>query len=235
MISGKFDVPKILPLLRKYLGNLPDRKDFIKDPVKGNGRKIRPTGPLYTVLPPPPYETKNASYALKYIKNVPPDSLDWKEKMKVEALAAVAEMILWQLRFDKGYALYLLGVDGRYNNWSSCFEITFQFDCEPEELALLGKECKDIISDIKSGNLKEEFFHQGIKRLRALYNEERSNGNRQMQSRMYGHYRFGIPWTAPKEKEDFINSLVREDIIGAANRYVDERLQFEFVMGDGSL
>src|SRR5690606_18261251 len=123
----------VLPLLRKYLGNLPDRKDFIKAPVKGNGFKIRPTGPSYTVVPPPPYETKNASYALKYIKNVAPDSLDWKEKMKVEALAAVAEMILWQLRFDKGYALYLLGVDGRYNNWSSRFEITFQFDCEPEE------------------------------------------------------------------------------------------------------
>lgn len=235
MISGEFDVPKILPLLRKYLGNIPDRKDFIKAPVKGNGPNRLPTGPSYTVVPPPPYETKNASYALKYIKNVAPDSLDWKEKMKVEALAAVAEMILWQLRFDKGYALYLLGVDGRYNNWSSRFEITFQFDCEPEELALLGKECKDIIADIKSGNLKEEFFQQGIKRLRALYNVHRSNGNRQMQNRMYGHYRFGVPWTKPKEKEDFINSLDREDIIGTANRYFEERLQHEFVMGDGPL
>ena len=235
MISGEFDVPKILPLLRKYLGNLPDRKGFIKDPVKGHGPKMQPIGPSYSILPSPPYETKNTSYALWYIKNVVRDSLDWKEKIRVEALAAVAEMALWQLRFDKGYSLYLLGVDGRYNNGSSRFEITFQFDCEPEELALLGKECKDIVSDIKSGNLKEEFFNQGIKRLRALYNVHRSKGNRQMQNRMYEHYRFGIPWIEPKEKEDFINSLDREDIIGTANRYFEERLQHEFVMGDGPL
>ena len=234
MISGEFDVPKILPLIRKYLGNLPVRRDFTKDPAIGHGPKTLPIGPSYTVLPPPPYETKNASYALKYIKNVVRDSLDWTEKIKVEALAAVAEMMLWQLRFDKGYSLYLVGVDGRYNNWTSRFEITFQFNCEPEELAHLEKECKDIVSDIKSGNLREEFFQQGIKRLRTLYNVDKSNGNRQMQNRMYGHYRFGIPWTTPEEKVDFINSLDREDIIGTANRYFDERLQFEFVMGDGS-
>lgn len=232
LISGDFEETSILPLVQKYLGNLPNSPyDFCDTLVGGDNGKL-PDGPEFVEIPAPEYyRLKNVSYGIRFIEEAD-DSDGWKEKLRIEALAAITNQKAWTLRHQKGFSLYMIGVGGKFNEDMNRYEIGSTLDCVPEEFPMIRKEFKQIVSEIKSGEISEEEFKQGLQRMYSIYSSKRGNLPRVMDPKLYNHYRYGQSWLEPVEIESFVRSLTVEDIVGTANKIYKDNNFFEFVMRD---
>ncbi|MBI6116836.1 M16 family metallopeptidase [Salegentibacter maritimus] len=122
ILTGNFSIEKYLPVINKYLGNLPTREK-----VQTEDKYIRaygnlPIGPVYTEFYfPENYKKENSMYIPQHLIRV--QEADWNEKLKVEALGAVIDNLVWNLRFDKGYSIYTTGAGGSYNETSRLYKL----------------------------------------------------------------------------------------------------------------
>lgn len=236
VISGDFEVDTVLPLFVKYIGNLPGSatvgNECYLEPVKNP----LPPGPASFRIPPiGDYEMPNIKYCIKFLRQSANTS-NWKEQLKVEALAEVATHLFWDLRFSENYSLYSVGVGGRYNYLMNRYEITSNFNCVPKEYPAIKREVQQIISDIKAGKIGKQDFRLGMDRMHSLYNSKGLAGRHFIKHQnLYKFYRYGQSWVVPEKMENFINSLTVADIIETANKYLKEKYMYEFVMWDKPL
>ncbi|MBZ9629795.1 insulinase family protein [Salegentibacter sp. LM13S] len=232
IVSGEFKKDSVLPIFNKYLGNLPNDHTESSPESKQLTKNSLPKGPFYKEFVfPGNYNKSNVLYKPKYIKatNIKPD---WKEKLRIQALGAVVNKLVWDLRFEKGYALYVTGAVGEFNEKINQYSIGASFNCLPEEYPLLRKEFSQIINNLKSDLITEELLEQSLKRLRFLsVPDGRIKSNREMQNRLYSHYRYDTEWIDPKKKFDFIKTLSPEDIKESANVLFKDEYLYEFVIG----
>jgi predicted Zn-dependent peptidase len=232
IISGAYDEQEILPLVQKYLGNLPNSSVLLECNLKNDTIfRSHHSRSLMRLPSPEYYRMKNVLYGVKFIEKAE-NPYDWKEHLKVEALAEIASHKVWGLRFNKGYSLYMVGVSGVFDNDMNRYEISSTIPCIPEELPSIREEVKEIFSEIKSGVISKEEFEQGIQRMKMLYDAERAGLSRVMKPKLYEHYRYNQPWLDPLEVEAFVKSLTIQDIILTANIYLTEENMVEFVMKD---
>lgn len=230
LISGDFEIQTILPLVQKYLGNLPNLSETKEVSTRTLEVKKIHEGPSYIKIPAPgEYEMKNVNYGVQFIKKAK-NLFDWQEQLKVEALGGITNKKAWALRFEKGYSLYDIGVAGQFNEDLNRYEIRSDFECVPEEFQKIRKEFKQIISDIKSGLITKEEFQQGLSRMYFQKSAKNANQPRVMQEKLYKHYRYGQLWIDPAVVESYIKSLTVEDIVKTANTYYADENFYEFVM-----
>jgi len=169
---------------------------------------------------------KNVSYASRFISKAENPG-DWKEQIKIDVLGKIIGKLGWNLRFNKGYNIYLITAFGKYNMDMQRYELGFNLSCSNEELALLREECKQIISKIRSGAITEHMFENS----RNMLVKKRINE----QKRLYEYYCYGQPWVDSAEIDRFIKSLTIKDIVEIANKYCKEEYLFELVMKDKEL
>lgn len=227
LISGDFKMEKLVGLAQQYLGNLPvTGKQVLCAPATG---KKLPEGPLHIEVPVSKnYHAKNANYRLQFIH--PTKNLsNWRERIKVEALAAVTAERAWRIRYEKGVALYYLNVKGHLNRENSRYELTFRFECNPEDWKLLKAECEQIIQEVKSGSLKEEFFKLGLKRMQKKYSVKAQRRHQEVKEQLYRKYRFGEEVPPVQVVREYINSLDQEAIMETAKKYFKNSDKYEFV------
>lgn len=234
LIRGDFKTTDILPLVQKYLGNLPSGAVTSKQPPRVEEGKL-PTGPLMIEIPTPEYyRTENMIYGFRFIHETE-DTFNWKEQLRVEALGGIANTKALGLRFEKGYSLYLIGVGGKFNWDANRYEIASSFNCLPQEYEALRIEFQRIFSEIKSGKISEAEFSQGLERLYYKNDATRAKIPWVIDEKLYNHYRYGQPWLNPLEVQAFVKSLTIEDIVNTANKYFSEDHFFEFIMGNNGL
>ncbi len=232
LISGDFEIESVLPLVRKYLGNLPRSQNYLKCRSQIQGAGTLTTGPLYKKIPAPKmYNMKNVLYTLKFIKGTD-GPYNWQEEFKVRVLGAVTNIKVRSLRYEKRLSLYNMSALGGYEKGLSRFEIGLQLDCVAKELDNVRKECKRIIQEMKSGMVTQEMLEQSIKRLYYLYDENTTGLHEMVQNRLYEHFRYQSTWLEPNEVEQFLRSLTVEDIVATAKKYFNEESSYEFAMGN---
>jgi len=231
VVSGDFELESVLPVLVKYLGNLPNPSSSLTCIPAPKAEKKLPKGPLFQEISAPGnYEIKNVKYGVEFIKTAA-NTFDWQERIKVEALGEVSTHRAWELRFEKGYSLYSVGVNGRYNKDMNRYEIKSYFNCIPEEFIMIRQEVHQIISDLKSGMISEELFQKGMDRMFTLYDSEKRAGTRRiLHQNLFYHYRYGQPYVDPEEVEKFVKSLTLEDIKETAKKYYQDKNFYEFVL-----
>lgn len=231
IITGNFSIKKYLPLINKYLGNLPLVRENsfpqMAQPLSNN----LPIGPVYTeFFYPENYKKSNLMYLPHHIL-LAEEEFNWKESLKVEALGAVIDNKIWGLRFDKGYSLYDLGAGGKFNHASKQYKIIARFNCVPEELPLLRKEYEEIISKLKSDLVSESILNQSLKRVDVYENTYgKDMTNKSTKENLYFHYRFNTPLIEIEKKKRFFQTILSEDIKETAQKYLKEENFFEFVM-----
>lgn len=235
IITGDFDIEQMLPLVQKYLGNLPNSNSSGKTASTKADVWELPQGPSFTVIPSPGnYKLENTGYEVKYIKEAD-DGGDWQEQLKIKALARIVTLQLLALRFEKGYGFYDVSTTGKYNAEMKRYEIGSYLFCRPEEFSSIRKEVKQVFSDIKAGSISPEEFESGVGLLYSLHNSKRIMQTREMIGKLYSHYRFNQPWVDPLEAERFVKSITVENIVQVARKYFRDENQLEFVMLDRSL
>ena len=231
IINGDFEVQEIIPLIQKYLGSLPNKR------AKTNslGAKLRafnplPQGPVYiSYSPPGDYITKKKVYNTRYFTETDNPG-NWREHLKIQFLSLIATHMSWSLRFEKGYSLYHIKVDGYFDASMNRYVLGSTFNSLPEELTFIRKDFKEIISKIKCGDIPKDVFNEAISRMTYLYADRQVNFPTRIQKKLYEHYRFGLPWVDPKVVKHFINDLTLDDVTESAHTYFKEQNLYEFVM-----
>ncbi len=232
LISGSFDQDKILPLLQKYLGNLPNRYGSRRSNIKSFAQDHLPKGPIVKTFPvPSEYNRNNILYSIMFIKDAKAN-VNWRKQIKTELLGALVWELAWALRFEKGYSIYHIEGYGKYNKEMSRYEVGIKVDSEPEEWKKLQKECRQIFSDIRKGKVKEELFDRVYKRLCAKYDANKSESPEYRLSKTFDQYRYNIPWTDPEEMKTYMRSISFKDIVEFSNEFFDGNDQYEFIMGE---
>lgn len=236
IVTGDFELELVLPILMKYLGNLPNlpssKNCFSVPQVESEWQ----TSPSFHVIPAPEeYALKNIKYGIAFHKPAA-NPVNWQEQIKVEALGKISTLKAWELRFEKGYSLYSVGVEGRLNRKMMRYEISSNFACVPEEFPFIRQEMHQIISDLKSGKINEGLFKEGMERLYFLYDTENREGEfKKLHQDLYYHYRYNQPWVNPDVLGRYVKSLTIEDIVETANKYFKEEYMYEFVMKEKEL
>ena len=227
LINGNFSKKSVLPLLQKYLGNLPSNNlsccplSTARFKPKNGSTYIKlSSGNRYTV--------RGAHYYLCFINNADPK--DWKEQIKVYALGWLAYQEVMKLRFEKGYSIYGFGCAGDYNKNLSRYEVSIRLFGVKDQLESLQKDCKKIFSDIKAGKVENSTFSASTHRLYRIYGKDWAYTNRVMQEKLYDHYRYGLPYIDPQEVENYVKTLTLGDLVETAKKYCKNSNQIEMVM-----
>ena len=232
ILSGKFKVESIFPLVQKYLGNLPGSSNSVSCSAEEQNTEDLPPGPMFIEIPAPKYyRMKNMSYGLRFLEKIEEPG-DWKEQILIEALAGITNEKVWDLRWKKGFSLYSVGVGVNLSHEIDSYIIGSDLAIVPEEFAEIRKEYKKVLSEIKAGRITEEEFKQGLHRMYRKYDSESANKSMTMEYNLYKHYRYNQPWVDPVEVENYVKSLTVEDIVEAAGRYYKDENLYEFVMRD---
>lgn len=235
VISGKVKPDEVLPVLEKYLGNLPNSPS----PCQNDLPKLTPVLPKAPVLQILPtignYNLPNIKYDLNYLKEAKrPDN--WKEQLKIEALGHVTTQIAWRLRYKMNYSLYSVSIGGSYNFETNRYQVSGTFECVPDEFPLIRKEMHKITTELKSGKLTEEEFKAGMDWMYGFYGPHGFGGEHFiLHKNLYKHYRYGQAWVTPKQLDSFVKSLSVKDIVQTARKMFQEENKYEYVMGDKDL
>ncbi|WMQ64740.1 insulinase family protein [Imtechella halotolerans] len=235
LISGDFQIKSVLPMIQKYLGNLPMRhqKTEIHPYKKNKVHFINP--PIYHMFSAQnvngAYEMKSIKYNLRFITQ-PENPLGWKEKIKVELLGLLMNEKIKKLRFSRNAALYYLAAYGRYNSNINSYELGITLDCIKEEIEMIRYESKNIIEQIKKGGFTTDEFKFILDSYlnSSRYNVNHINKNEQIILNMYNFYRHNITWKNNFEEQQFIRSLTKEDLQKTAQKYLNKNKVMEFLM-----
>ena len=235
VISGDLDEDSVLPLAKKYLGNLPSSFSSRLCPSHNFQHIIR-SGPEYKIIKAPEnYEMKNIEYNISYVvPSLPP--VDWKEQIKVETLGWVTTQKAWRIRSEMGLAVYDVRINGNFNSAMDRYEISGTFTCMPEEYPVIRREVHKIVSEMKSGQISPDVFKEGIDVMHLFYDLDKRGGKLPaLHKNLYEQYRYGQPWVEPAEIEAFIENLSIEDVVETANKCFKKENLYEFAIKDYDL
>ncbi len=232
IITGDFKSKQVLQLARKYLGNLPNVKNFQQSSGVSTIQSDLPKGPIYQRENLPDlYSSENAYYGFKYIHSETKHT-NWREQLKVQALGVVTNRIIKDLRSKDGFSLYSFGVAGNHNRVMNRFEVNFRFSCEPDELSLLKERIYQIIDDIKDAKISPVIFKEGMEKLYGKYETKSQEHPLKIQKRLYRKFRYGEPVIAPEMVKRFLNSITIKDIASIAKKYYRSGNKYELLMID---
>lgn len=228
IVSGEFNEAEILPLLQKYLGNIPSKKKLDCNTLKITG--VLPKGPVSKKLNSPDlYETINSFYGLRYVW---PQELqrDWKEEIKVKALGYLASNLVFGLRAKEGLSLYYFSAAGEYNRVMNRNQVSFQYVCNPEELSVVKSKTSQIIQKIKNGDVSNEVFQIAMNELQNGYDKDYLMTPQKSAERFYRNKRYKEPIICPSEMETYIETLEIQDLQNMAQKFFQEEFFYEIIM-----
>ncbi|MGS2737751.1 M16 family metallopeptidase [Sinomicrobium sp. M5D2P17] len=215
VIKGKYRKEQVLPLLQKYLGNLP-ADDCTSCPTVNTFNKNvieLPQGPVYHTFYADKmktgYKLYTTPYMLSYVFPIPEDN--WKDRVIMDMINIyLLPKVGRELRFIKGASVYNETLEGRYSKADALYSLTVYVDALDDELEWIRSQCKAMITDIKDHGLDMEA--KDIVLEDPLF--------------------FGRYTSTPKLKTkvmQYARSLNAEDIKKVAAKYLKENHQYEFV------
>lgn len=235
LFTGGFSAEEVIPLLQKYLGNLPvNPTGFLCSKKIKNEKKLL-KGPLYIQFSAEgfgaSYNMKSVRYSLRFVTEAD-DPANWREHIKMDILGTLMDSKIHELRFNEEASLYDMRAMAKFNMESMIYDFQMQLDCVPEELEGLRKKCKEMVSEIKKDGFSQQRFNEVIQhRILPKYSAERQSLNK-VQSKTYNHYRYNVPWVSTSEIEYYIKSLGPKDIQKTAQKYLKDKNLTEFSFGD---
>lgn len=225
ILAGDFDKKKVLPLLQKYLGNIPSTSNFCCTEEKEEVALSK--GPGYFELGTSEYyNTENSFYGLNFVRKRTEED-DWKEELKVRVLGMIMDNLIYDLRAGEGLPLYEMGAGGKYNRIMDRYEIMFSFSCLPEQLPIVQKKTQHIINDLKSGKISKEIFSSQRNLLKSVFNSISLNQPSYKAKKIYRNYRYGEPLIGTSKIENFFINLTPEDIVDTARKYFQDKYLYE--------
>ncbi|RAV27715.1 M16 family metallopeptidase [Sinomicrobium soli] len=231
IINGVYSKKAILPLLQKYLGNLPNKNKIVKQ--MGRIQRLVPSGPVYKEFfledLNPGYKMYGPQYELVYRCKVDDMNDWWKDNERLKMISEFISSRVDQLRFKNRFALYDIYVYSIFNPALKVCELRINFDTEAEELEGLRKECENIIQELIDKPIgKKEFKIVCKNDIYPRYITEKSE--QLSDDEIFDYYRYNIPLFDKRERNRFIHSLTPENMQETARKYFVKENKYEFVL-----
>lgn len=227
LFSGDFSLSDILPLLQKYLGNIPNNPLKSSFSSKPDITFSLPVGPIYKEFLvqdiEASYNLHSVRYSLRHIAKVE-DVLHWKEQIKIKILGDYMNSTIKELRSTHELALYSMRAFTFFEKEPMIYEFRMSIDCIPEELDKIRKLCRKMVKDVKNGS-----FNQA--QIEMILNKEYI---KIPQSTNYNYYRFEDPYVREIDIKRYVESLNSKDIQQTAEKYLKNENLMEFVFRDSS-
>ncbi|MDT0676484.1 M16 family metallopeptidase [Autumnicola musiva] len=224
IISGALETEEVLPLVRKYLGNLPNSGKKITDIKKSKNVK-EPKTPIYKEFSAP-YPNKSSLYKVKFSQN-DINNYSWREELKLNLLGILMNNKIQDLRYEYDLSIYNAAAYGKYEN--NKYTLQILIDCIPEEFRIIRQICMDFYSQLKKGKFDDSFFDSSKKKLVAFYKKQNLNKNSKLQERLYEYYSNGKNYPKYDEVIEYISDLKKDDLIKTAVKYFKPINRSEFV------
>ncbi|MBC9795374.1 M16 family metallopeptidase [Sinomicrobium weinanense] len=234
IISGDFSKETVLPLIQKYLGNLPENTTGTTCITINKEQVSLPKTPLYREFHVNQMKTSYSGmhsgvyYMLRFVSKAK-DIKDWKERIKLSFLGRLIGRKLNSFRYEKGAALYNFYGYSNFNKYLKTYNLIIYLNCTEQELEWLRKESKGLIEDIKENRVNLQDFTLGRNDMLRY----RTNSEQVKPKDVFMYYRHNELFVDKKEQARFIKSLTSEDIQEIAKKYLKNEYMMEFVMKDG--
>lgn len=212
VIKGRYEKEQVLPLLQKYLGNLPTEMQYYRPFLEKSQVKL-PIGPIYHTFyankMKTAYKLYTTPYVLTYVFTIPKDN--WKDRVVLNLIKTyLRPKVDLDLRYIKGGSLYNTYTEARYSEKDALYSLAISVDALDDELEWIASECKGMITEILKNGIDNDAK------------------NRVSQDPLFlGQYA-----ASPKLKSimlEYASSLTPKDIKKVAIRYLKNKHQYEFV------
>lgn len=218
IITGNFKKNKILPILNKYLGNIPNKEDNKECTVASEIDNLKLKKQAQDTMLVLPENVGNNFLAIKY--TTPIQSTEYEEEIRVEYLRQALNLKLKELRYDRKLGVYFSVALGSidYSNKTKNVQIYLQSNKEdfPEVLEV----SQGFFEELKTELVSKDFI-KTMKESAYLpkWREGLSNRNKSVMRTLYDFYRFGIPMIEKNKAQRFMEGFDNEDLLNAANEY----------------
>lgn len=226
LIRGDFNENSIEPLLKKYLGNLPNTSKKLNCYSSIGQIETPLKKPLFKNIKTSKSKIKNSNYMMKFIPDTK-EILNWKEKLNVELLGIVLGDKALALRYKEGFSLYDVMGSGNYNSDLGKYEVSLEFAGEYKEMQHIRTRIKKILKEIKKGDFNEEMVEKGKIFLTKIYS---SKGYKE--KHLVDYYKNNTPWISQKQIDNYIASITGREIKETAKKYIKKDYRYEFVTGN---
>lgn len=226
LISSSIEAEKLLPLIDKYLGNLPNSSEEVigKKPVVEKS----PRGPVLDTLTIPSIPYDNVILSVQYLKAM--ELFDWKTRLQLKVLAEVISSRINQLRYINRRAIYY-----SYSGYVSNIEM----DQVGVSITIptLKIQAKPIVDDINT--IVQEIVNKPIQKdeldsilehkIIPQYSNDWENNLSKKLELLYNYHRFKILPPEESIAKKYIFSLSPELLKETANRFFKAENRYQFI------
>lgn len=223
VFTGSYSLEKILPLLIKYLGNLPkleDKKNIELTSIADDNKVKTPKEIIFN-----PYTTiENAHIHQTFLKQSA-QSIPLKEQIEFDLLTHILNYKLQELRYANKRAIYVSLARNQIDRKRNHQLINLMLSCGKEDLPIIREDIQEIILNIKQQGVSENLFQKiWNSHIIPKYKDEKLNSHKHIAQSIYEHYRFQKPYYSRSKIKRVLQSIERNDIQNIAKKYLDNQL-----------
>lgn len=230
IITGDISQNEIIPLIRKYLGNLPNKSEVNSCESESLEDYNIPQGPLIKTYPNKSnsLNRNNVKYSLRYIAKIE-DAYNWKDVIKTRVISTLLKSKVMELRYKHNANIYspsagcVLDKDGSYYNFY------FDVDCAPEDFKKIKKLMDTVIYEIKNESFSQTQITNVINRSILPSTLSRQNKSATKARNLYKYYKYGKPIVSSDSLIKYAKTLTSNDFKEITNKYINEKYRMEFV------
>lgn len=229
VITGDYSLETVLPLLRKYLGNLPSKsQNLVFKTQKEHLPIFQPKTPLKKVYHPD-MPIQNVHIYQTYLRQSK-DTISLKEQIEYDLLTGILSFRLNELRFNKERAVYISTAKNSIDLSNKLQFINLILSCSIEDFSKVENDLIEMVNNLKINGVDEDMFELVMRSNRNYYyNNIARNKNKRILQSLYNHYQFGTPYYNQDQVDNIIKSIKKEDIPIIAKIYLDDKLLMKFV------
>lgn len=219
-IKGKYKKDKVMPLLQKYLGNLPTSKrncgKNLNLVVKNDFKLL--IGPIYhefyAAKMNTGYKLYTIWYNLSFIFSI--SEANWEDRIVLDFISLyLYSKVSYILRYEKGIGTYSALTEGRFLKSDGIYSLAIYVDGIENELYQIRYECKAMIDNLKNHGISLEAK------------------NRILDDPIYKARYKSTPKLQEKVNQ-YIKLLNAESFKKVAKKYLKVKNQYEFLFKENS-
>lgn len=223
ILSGNFKANIVMPIISKYLGNLPNTAKPL--PKSSSEIPKLPPGPKHKEFYVEYMLKDQASLRVYYISPFIRD--DWKSSIDLRILKILLNEDLSTLRWGKGRGVYLSLATTRMDFDDGRGIVAFNIPTTPDAVDTIIADVDEIVRNISETPVSNERL-QRILKMRILPYLARDRREKEI----YNYYKYNLLPTDKKEMRRYVEELTPEQLIQTAERLLTKEYKYE-IMGKG--
>ena len=214
ILTGDFKKKKVLPLLQKYLGSLPDSRQAYKciENQKSQLKYLRGTKSFIL-----PESTDTKFLSIQFTSGLEKEG--YKEEVNLELLKNAIHLMLKRLRYEEMLGVYSYSVSGLMDRENNTKTIQVYLQTNDKDFDKVIASCNEVFEELRTGIISSTFLNS-VKNLFYLPKLEDEKTNTAMQASLYDHHRYEVPFINSAEIQEYRHNFNENNLQQIATEYL---------------